>query len=99
MRATSTTARYFPILLALIGFAGLGCQKKCQQAPTTSFKSITDTDWRLVESTDPDVAKSLSVYTFLIWHFDNSFTGNIINVVNNLKYNTPVLTLNFNVNV
>lgn len=99
MQATQKTFLRNLLALALVCVSTVACQKKCQLPATTPFKSIVDTDWRLVESSDPDVNKSLSNYTFLIWHFDNSPTGNIVNVVNNLKYNAPVLTLNYNVNV
>jgi hypothetical protein len=88
------------IHLCAIGLllAVTGCQKKCQQPPATPFQSITDTEWRLVESDDPSVSATLTRFTFLIWKFDATLTGSIINVVNNLKYNNPVLTMNYQIN-
>jgi hypothetical protein len=51
--------------------------------------------WRLVESTDPDVTKTLDNYNFLIMRFDRNNTGAINKVVSNELYENPVSYLKY----
>jgi hypothetical protein len=91
----TATWKQLGAICLLLAFTG--CQKKCQQGPATAFQSITDTEWRLVESDEPQVQSSLTRFTFLIWKFDPTLTGTVINVVDNLKYNNPILTMNYQI--
>jgi len=84
-------------ILALV-LSTTACQKLCQPPPSQPFKSVTETDWRLISSNDPDVSSSLSNFTFLIWHFDSTFNGTINAVQNNVKDDVPVKTFNWNPN-
>lgn len=69
------------------------CQKRCQSSETQSIKSIVDTQWRLVETTDPEVKATLNNYNFLILTFNRNNTGQVNRVVDNDQYETPVLQL------
>lgn len=82
-------------MAALWLFGGTGCQKLCQAPTTTSFKYVSDADWRLTASTDPQVSVNLTNYTFLIWHFDTTFGGTITAVQNNQKFDVPVKTFTY----
>jgi hypothetical protein len=83
--------------LSALLLVSTGCQKLCQQPATQAFTSITQTQWRLVSTTDPKVSPNLTNFTFLIWTFSTNFTGQILKVINNEQYNNPVFTFQFNV--
>lgn len=84
------------VLLAvctLVLLFGAACQKKCQPAEAKAFKSLVDTPWRLVESSDPDVARELDRFNFLIVTFSRNNTGVVNRVVDNDQYDTPIMQL------
>lgn len=88
----------FSLILSLgMGLCLVACQKKCQQPATEKFKTITATEWRLVETTDPEVAKKLNNTNFLIYSFGKNYTGAINAVQNNDKYDTPVYTFKYQI--
>lgn len=72
--------------------------KKCQAPATEKFKHITDTPWRLVETTDPgDAFEALSNTTFLVFEFTLDYKGTVKKVENNAEYEVPVLVFKYNV--
>lgn len=73
-----------------------GCQRKCQAAATQRFQTLSETQWRLVETTDAQV-QNLDRFNFLIFNFSRNFSGNVQRVVFNDLYETPVLTFNWNI--
>ena len=75
-------------------FSTVACQRKCQNTTSaTAFKSVTETQWRLVETTDPGVAESLDNFNFLILQFATNGTGAVTRVVNNEQYETPISSI------
>jgi hypothetical protein len=74
-----------------------GCQKKCQPPVTERFQTLSETQWRLVETTDRSV-KGLDRFNFLIYNFARNFSGNIQQVRYNDLFETPFKTFNWNVN-
>jgi len=85
-------------ILAPLALMMVGCMKKCQ-VPKERQTSVSATEWRLVESTDPDqdIQDNLSNFTFFIFRFGQDFKGDIKAVVNNTQYDTPVRTFVFDV--
>jgi hypothetical protein len=92
---TLFTHKQIPALLlaGLVLLGGVACQRRCQAADTTVYKSMVDAQWRLVETNDPDALKTLSNYTFLIMTFARNNTGDVKNVVDNDQYDTPVYSI------
>jgi hypothetical protein len=86
------TLKHISTLLvsSLVLFGGVACQRRCQALDTTVYKSLVDAQWRLVESSDPDVMKSLNNYNFLIVSFNRNNTGDVKRVVDNDQFDTPV---------
>lgn len=86
-------------ILGLLALLLPACMdKKCQKPPEQSFKSITEAEWRLVETTDPNPNfKKLNNTTFFIFSFQKNYTGAVNNVINNDKYDTPVRTFKYNI--
>lgn len=83
-------------LLILFSVLAIGCGKKCQQN-TTLYKTVTATEWRLAETTDPALAQNLTKFNFLIAAFGKNFTGALYQVVDNEKKNNPAAPFTFNV--
>ncbi len=81
------------LLSTLVLFGGVACQKRCQALDSTVYKSVVDAQWRLVESSDPDVAKNLNNYNFLLVSFARNYTGDVKRVVDNDQYDTPVYSI------
>jgi len=81
-------------LLAL-AVALTGCQKKCQQNSET-LRTIIDTEFRLVQSSDPQVS-NLTNTNFVIMVFKIDYTGEMFRVENNSRFNDPVLIFRYNV--
>lgn len=77
----------------MLALATTACQKRCQALETTSFKSLVDAQWRLVESTDPQVINNLNNYNFTILTFNRDNTGDLKRVVDNSQYDIPVYNL------
>lgn len=75
-----------------------GCQRLCQQPAAQAFTSVTQTEWRLAASTDPDIRDKITNVTFLIWTFGTTFQGQIFTVNNNTKDDVPVKTFIYNPN-
>ncbi len=86
------------LIVAPLALAMVGCAKKC---PVSLEKqtSVTATEWRLVESTDPDpdIQDNLSLFTFLVFRFGQDFSGDIKLVLNNTQYDQPVRTFIYDV--
>lgn len=87
--------RLLLLVFGIVLFLG-ACQKKCQQPASEKFNTISATEWRLVETTDPDF-KGLNNTTFLIFSFGKNYTGAVNKVLNNDKYDTPVFTFLYQV--
>jgi len=73
-----------------------GCQKKCQPPSQEAFKSFVDQEWRLVETTNPQI-RDLTNTNFIIMTFGINFTGQVFKVVNNDRFDNPVLVFKYNV--
>jgi len=86
------------IILAPLALMMVGCMKKCQ-VPTEKQTSVSATEWRMVESTDPDpdIQDNLSKFTFFIFRFGQDFQGDVKAVINNTQYDNPVRTFTFDV--
>lgn len=78
---------------AALLFGSAACSKLCQQMQTQAFRSLVDAQWRLVQTTDPDVGAGLTNFDFLIMTLNRDNTGQINRVVSNSQYEQPVLTL------
>lgn len=80
--------------LFLVALTPLACGRQCQPATETqSFRSLVETPWRLVQSSDPQVSRNLTNFNFLILTFGRNNTGDIKRVVDNDQFETPVQTL------
>ncbi len=80
--------------LFLIALAPLACGRLCQSGTETqSFRSLAETPWRLAQSSDPQVSRTLTNFNFLIVTFARNNTGDIKRVLDNDQYETPVQTL------
>lgn len=66
----------------------LGCQKKCQAPVEQAFTNLSQTEWRIVNSTNPGF-KGLDNFTFLTMRFNRDFTGEVYFVNLNQKSETP----------
>ena len=77
----------------------VGCGAKCQPPVTTPFTTFIDQEWRVVESSNPQVAKDLSNVNFITMTFKINFTGAVNKVENNDKLNQAALTFIYNVDV
>ncbi|MEZ4752657.1 MAG: hypothetical protein R3B54_19080 [Bdellovibrionota bacterium] len=78
--------------MALLGalFLLSGCfAKSCQKLPEQRFQSITETEWRLVYTTDPSTASQLNNFNFTILSFTDSFDLQMTSVKNNQQAGTP----------
>lgn len=85
-------------ILAPLALMMVGCMKKCQ-IPKERQTSVAATEWRLVETTDPDpdIQNNLSNFTFLIFRFGQDFQGDIKAVVNNTQFDTPFRTFQYEI--
>jgi len=81
------------LAMALVG----ACGKKCQPPVTQKFQTLSETQWRLVETSDSSV-KNLDRFNFLIYNFSRNFSGNIQQVRYNDLFETPFKTFNWNIN-
>lgn len=73
-------------------------QRKCQAPAEQAFQTIVETQWRLVETTDPHPNfRSLNQTNFFIMTFKRNFTGDFKRVENNDLFETPVATFVYNV--
>lgn len=73
-------------------------QRKCQAPVEQPFQTFTETQWRLVETNDPNPEfRKLSLTNFLIMTFKLNSTGDIKRVENNDLYETPVATFIYDV--
>lgn len=97
----NTVFKFYVVrILSLIGLLFLlsGCfAKSCQQLPTQRIQSITETEWRLVFTNDPNTASRLNNYNFTILSFTDSFDMQITSVKNNQQSGTPEVIGNYNV--
>lgn len=73
-----------------------GCQQRCQPPATQRIKNLSETGWRLVETTDQAV-KGLDNYNFLIYTFARNFSGDVKQVRFNDQFETPFKTFNWNI--
>ena len=87
------------ILALVTSLITVAClEKKCQRPAEQSFNSLTDAEWRLVETNDPNPNfKKLNNTTFFIFTFAKNYTGAVNNVINNDKYDNPVRTFKYNI--
>ncbi|MFM8315597.1 MAG: hypothetical protein ACKOA8_15050 [Deltaproteobacteria bacterium] len=74
----------------------MGCLKMC---PTSKERqtSVAATPWRLVETTDPELQEDLNNFSFLVFTFNQNFSGDIKAVVNNTQYDNPIRTFKYNI--
>jgi hypothetical protein len=70
---------------------------KCQAPATQSFKTLAETQWRLVATNDKSVT-GLDKYNFLIYNFARNFSGNIQQVRYNDLFETPYKSFTWNIN-
>ena len=85
------TQRTYSWLLALVLlFGGVACQKRCQPPSETRVESLVDAEWRLVETTDPEVFATLDNFNFLLLRFNQNNTGQVNQVVNNDLFDNPI---------
>ncbi len=84
-------------LTLVLGLALSACGKKCQPPATQKFRTLAETQWRLVETNDTSV-KGLDRFNFLIYNFARNFSGNIQQVRYNDLFETPFKTFNWNIN-
>ncbi len=76
------------LLLALVG-----CGKKCQTV-TQTYEHITQTPWRLVETTDKSTGfRKLNNFSFPVLTFALDFVGSVQSVVNNQQFDSPLCTI------
>lgn len=75
------------ILLTVIFISA--CDKKCQSPQQEPYKSITDTEWRMVETTSPNLNQNLSLTTFLIFRFGQAYSLDVFSIVNNVRNQEP----------
>lgn len=73
------------------------CQQLCQQPNQQPIQSLVDTQWRLVETTDPALAQELDRFNFKILTFRGNFQGEFQDVVFNDLVETPQATFRWNV--
>ncbi|MBI4404898.1 MAG: hypothetical protein HY537_12090 [Deltaproteobacteria bacterium] len=90
------TARHsFSTLLivtsALLSFSNLHCQKKCFQPPEQPYSTFSDVEWRLKETTNPQVAQRLSKLTYLVFIFRRNLILDVYRVENNNRLNSSIL--------
>lgn len=91
-------------LAGLIMFALTACQQKCQQAVDQPTTTLSETQWRLVSTNDPQIPdcskqqaeNCLDRFNFLIMNFRRNFSGDVQRVVFNDLFETPVLSFNWN---
>lgn len=86
---------HYSLVTVILGVTLLtsACGRRCQAPEAASFRSVVETPWRLVESNDPQVAKELDNFNFLILQFNRNNTGDVKRVVDNDQYDSPVMTL------
>lgn len=85
--------------LLFIIFILNACNKpQCEPLPSTNFSSITDTKWRLIKTTDPNLSSSIDNFNFYIFQFNDNFTGSVFQVENNQEITNPVETFNYVIN-
>ncbi len=92
--------RHFLLMVAFLNpLLTVSCQKKRCQAPAEQpFQTIVETQWRLVETTDPHPNfKGLNQTNFFIMIFKRNYTGDFKRVENNDLYETPVATFVYNI--
>lgn len=89
----STSWKYLSPLLVVLNILFCQCGKKCQEPAKEPFKSITQTEWRLVETNSQSLGKNLSKTTFPIFAFSLNFEGGVYAVKNNNRPQTPDLLL------
>lgn len=71
------------------------CQQRCQLPPAEPIRTLAETQWRLVDTTDPDI--TFDNYNFLILNFRRNFTGDLQEVQYNDLIETPQATFRWNV--
>lgn len=65
----------------------VGCGKRlCQQPLAAVPQSISDLQWRLVTTTDPELASEVSPFNYEVLAFTGSFSGTITPVMQNQTY-------------
>ena len=68
------------LILLATGCAKRECGKPLDEAP----KDISDLEWRLVSSTEPETKSSLTRFNFLVFKFDSNFSGLMKKAMNNV---------------
>ncbi|NBX68300.1 MAG: hypothetical protein EBR01_04970 [Proteobacteria bacterium] len=83
-------------ILAPLALMMVGCMKKCQ-IPKERQTSVTATEWRLVESTDPTplIQQNTDKYSFFVFRFGQDFTGDVKVVNGNKQFDTPFQTFEY----
>ncbi len=85
------------LALLLVSMLLPACGKKCQQV-TTPFKYLSDTPWRLAETTDPSKTfRALNNYTFPVFSFTLNFRGDVKTVINNEQFDSALCNLAYQV--
>ena len=84
--------------LMAIGLVWLlaSCGKKCQPPPQQTFTTITGTEWRLISTSNPRMSKDVNRFSFVTMTFKSEFEGEMIKVLNNKRYDTPIFTFVYN---
>lgn len=62
----------------------------CQQLPEEPFQSVTDTEWRLVSTTDANAAANLNNFNFIIFTFTQDFGIQFTTVDLNTQSGNPI---------
>jgi len=78
------------LILALF-IQGCGLPR-CQPDLEATPESLTAVEWRLVETTDSQVAPNLDMFNFLTMQFGTNLRGSVFRVVDNDKANDPILS-------
>ncbi len=94
----SAKALFIGALFTCLGIFTVSCNKKCQPPPEQPLKSITETEWRLVETTNSQLKTSLSKTSFPIFAFKPNNEGEIFDVQNNNRPDTADTLFDYLVN-
>jgi|688.fasta_scaffold180387_4 hypothetical protein len=85
MSTTRIQKRWFAALVLTLQLVGCG-KRLCQQPLAAVPQSISDLQWRLVTTTDPELASEVSSFNYEVLAFTGSFSGTITPVLQNQTY-------------
>jgi hypothetical protein len=88
MRTSNIRVAFLLAFFVGAQFALTGCQKRCQQMATQAFTNLSQTEWRVVKTNNPNM-KGLDNYSFITLKFNIDFTGELYNVSENRKSELP----------